>query len=76
MKNDIGKSIKFYRESLHWSQNKLAEQPGVSQRNVSYYESGDRIPPADVLKNIYFVQCSCRCTTRIKKDEFWIKRLL
>lgn len=52
MKNDIGKSIKFYRETRHWSQSKLAEHLGVSQRNVSYYESGERIPPADVLKKI------------------------
>lgn len=52
MENDIGKSIKFYRESRHWTQSKLAEKLGVSQRNVSYYESGQRIPPADVLKKV------------------------
>ena len=48
----IGKTIKFYRELKHLSQAKLAEHIGVSQRNVSYYESGDHIPPADVLKKI------------------------
>lgn len=50
--NEIGKTIKFYREVKHLSQSKLAEQIGVSQRNVSYYESGDHIPPADVLKKL------------------------
>ena len=50
--NKIGKTIKFYRELKHLSQAKLAEHIGVSQRNVSYYESGDHIPPADVLKKI------------------------
>ena len=50
--NEIGKTIKFYRELKHLSQAKLAEQIGVSQRNVSYYESGDHIPPADVLKKL------------------------
>lgn len=52
MDNDIGKFIRLYRESKHWTQSQLAEQLGVSQRNVSYYESGKRIPPADVLKKI------------------------
>lgn len=50
--NNIGKVIKFFRESKHLSQAKLAEQIGVSQRNVSYYESGDHIPPADVLTKL------------------------
>lgn len=50
--NEIGKVIKFFRELKHLSQAKLAEQIGVSQRNVSYYESGDHIPPADVLKKL------------------------
>lgn len=52
MNNDIGKAIKFYREAFQWPQSKLAEHLGVSQRNVSYYESGNRIPPADVLRKI------------------------
>lgn len=52
MNNDIGKFIKLYREAHHWTQSKLAEQLGVSQRNISYYESGERVPPADVLKKI------------------------
>lgn len=52
MKNDIGKFIKLYRETHQWSQRELAEHLGVSQRNVSYYEKGERIPPADVLKKL------------------------
>jgi transcriptional regulator with XRE-family HTH domain len=50
--NDIGNVIKSFREIRHMSQSKLAEQLGVSQRNVSYYESGERTPPADVLKKL------------------------
>ncbi len=50
--NEIGNIIKYFRELKHLSQAKLAEQIGVSQRNVSYYESGDHIPPADVLKKL------------------------
>lgn len=50
--NNIGNVIRFFRELKHLSQAKLAEQIGVSQRNVSYYESGDHIPPADILKKL------------------------
>lgn len=50
--NSIGNVIRYFRELNHLSQAKLAEQIGVSQRNVSYYESGDHIPPADVLKKL------------------------
>lgn len=50
--NVIGLVIKTFREAKHLSQAKLAEQIGVSQRNISYYESGDHIPPADVLKKL------------------------
>lgn len=50
--NTIGSIIRCFRESKHLSQAKLAEQIGVSQRNISYYESGDHIPPADVLKKL------------------------
>lgn len=50
--NNIGNVIKYFCELKHLSQVKLAEQIGVSQRNVSYYESGDHIPPADILKNL------------------------
>lgn len=50
--NEIGSIIKYFRELKRLSQAKLAEQIGVSQRNVSYYETGDHIPPADVLKKL------------------------
>lgn len=50
--NSIGNVIRHFREFKHLSQAKLAAQIGVSQRNVSYYESGDHIPPADVLKKL------------------------
>lgn len=50
--NDIGNIIKYFREVKHLSQAKLAKQIGVSQRNVSYYENGEHIPPADILKKL------------------------
>ncbi len=50
--NEIGSIIRYFRELKHLSQSKLAAQIGVSQRNVSYYESGEHIPPADVLKKL------------------------
>lgn len=50
--NNIGNVIRYFRELKHLSQSKLAEQIGVSQRNVSYYESGEHIPPADILKKL------------------------
>jgi len=53
--NSIGCIIKYFRELKHLSQAKLAEQIGVTQRNVSYYESGDHIPPADVLKKLALI---------------------
>lgn len=53
--NEIGNIIKYFRELKHLSQAKLAEQIGVSQRNISYYESGDHIPPADVLKKLAII---------------------
>ena len=53
--NEIGNIIKYFRDLKHLSQAKLAEQIGVSQRNVSYYESGDHIPPADVLKKLAII---------------------
>lgn len=52
MDNEIGKSIKYYRNMKGMSQANLAELLGVTRRNVSYYESGERIPPADVLKKL------------------------
>lgn len=50
--NEIGKKIKQCREAYHLSQSGLAQKLGVSQRNISYYESGERIPPADIIKKL------------------------
>lgn len=52
MENKIGENIKYLRSTYHLSQSKLASQLGVTQRTISYYESGERIPPADVLDKI------------------------
>ncbi len=48
-KNEIGKKIKYCREANDLSQSQLSQKLGVSQRNISYYENGERIPPADIL---------------------------
>ncbi len=48
-KNEIGKKIKYCREANQLSQSQLSQKLGVSQRNISYYENGERIPPADIL---------------------------
>lgn len=48
----LGRYIKHHRKLKQMSQSQLADKLGVSQRNISYYERGDRIPPVDVLKKI------------------------
>lgn len=53
--NEIGKVIRHFRELKQMSQASLAEKIGVTQRTVSYYESGERIPPADILKKIALI---------------------
>lgn len=53
--NEIGKVIRYFREFKQMSQSSLAEKIGVTQRTISYYESGERIPPADILKKIAFI---------------------
>lgn len=53
--NEIGKVIRYFREFKQMSQSSLAEKIGVTQRTISYYESGERIPPADILKKIALI---------------------
>lgn len=45
----IGNRIKKCRLSLHLNQTELSKQLNLSPRMVSFYESGQRIPPADIL---------------------------
>ena len=37
------------REDKDWSQKKIGEMLGISQRNYSYYESGKHTIPPEVL---------------------------
>ena len=45
---NIGKELKYQREIRHYSQSKVAEKTGISQPQLSYYESGLHIPPIDL----------------------------
>lgn len=45
----IGSRIKKCRLSLHLNQTELSKQLNLSPRMVSFYESNERIPPADIL---------------------------
>lgn len=49
MLNDI---LKKLREQQNITQKDLAAHLSVSTRLISYYESGQRIPPADILIKI------------------------
>ena len=40
---DIGERIKSERELLGWSQNRLAKESGMTQSQLSFYESGKRV---------------------------------
>lgn len=52
IKLNIGTRIKAIRESLKMTQAQLAEKAGVSRRTIGMYESGDRLPPNDVIAHI------------------------
>lgn len=44
--------IKEVREARNMTQEELASHAGVTRSNISRYETGDRIPPSDVLVKI------------------------
>ena len=45
--NNFNESIKYQRENHGYTQNALAKATGIAQPKISYYESGQHIPPID-----------------------------
>lgn len=48
----IGNLIRIHRRKHFLTQKELAEKLGVTQTSLSYWESGQREPPYDVLEQI------------------------
>lgn len=48
----LSKRIKETRENSGFTQQQLAEAVGVTKTAIYYYEKGQKVPSADVLKNI------------------------
>ena len=48
--SDIGEALKQARQALGMTQEQAAEQVGVTQPAVSYWENGKRTPDADDLR--------------------------
>lgn len=47
-----GTELKERREKLGYTQEQVAEKAGISLRAYKMYESGERIPRADVMARI------------------------
>lgn len=45
----LGERIKNCRKELNYTQDKLANQVGVTKKTISFYENNQRIPPIDML---------------------------
>lgn len=48
----LGKRIKYLREKNNFSQKRLAESLGITNVQLSRYETGDRNPDPDTIKKI------------------------
>ena len=51
----LEENIKMYRKNAHLTQSELGEKIGVGKSTVSMYESGERIPPIDVIQKLCHV---------------------
>lgn len=49
---DISTKLKELREKVGWSQNKLAQEAGISQSFINQIEAGQKQPSYEVLNNI------------------------
>ena len=52
MKKIISKRIKEERKTIGLNQSQLADKLGKSTANISGYETGDRLPPIEVLHQL------------------------
>ena len=50
--DNIGSSIKEYRQKKNWTQKQLADAIGVSYQQISQYERGERNPKIETLQKI------------------------
>ena len=48
----FGDILKNLRESKNTTQKDLADHLGITDRNIRYYETGQRMPPTDILIKI------------------------
>lgn len=48
----FGEQIKKFREGKNWRQNELAQKLGVSNKTISGWESGNKVPNIDTLVEI------------------------
>ncbi len=51
MSGTLGEKIKYYRKVKGYSQEKSAEKTNLSKMSIRRYESGERQPGLDALKN-------------------------
>lgn len=56
-KSGIGARIKALRTSLNLSQNYVAQEIGVSQTTINYWERGERTPTADKIPLLALFFC-------------------
>lgn len=48
----ISRNIKFYRKKANLTQAELGKIVGVGKSNISMYETGDRVPPLDIIEKM------------------------
>jgi transcriptional regulator with XRE-family HTH domain len=60
IEKDIGQQIRYIRESLQLSREDVAQNIGVSQALLSYYENNKRMQSIDVLRN-FLQYCRQKC---------------
>ncbi|MBR3680586.1 MAG: helix-turn-helix domain-containing protein [Clostridia bacterium] len=48
----ISDNIRFYRKKANLTQAELGKIVGVGKSNISMYETGDRVPPLDIIEKL------------------------
>lgn len=48
----ISENIRFYRKKANLTQAELGKIIGVGKSNISMYETGDRVPPLDIIEKL------------------------